>query len=108
MIIVTGGAGFIGSNIVKGLNDRGITDILVVDDLEDGTKFRNIVDLEIADYLDKDEFRQALQLPHEDNIYVLLLDRQGQVLWRVEGAFTPEEGESLAAQIQKWQEDEAE
>lgn len=58
-------------------------------------------------YLDKDEFRQALQLPHEDNIYVLLLDRQGQVLWWVEGAFTPEEGESLAAQVQKWQEDEA-
>ena len=58
-------------------------------------------------YLDKDEFRQALQLPHEDNIYVLLLDRQGQVLWRVEGAFTPEEGEPLAAQVQKWQEDEA-
>jgi ADP-L-glycero-D-manno-heptose 6-epimerase len=60
MIIVTGGAGFIGSNIVKGLNDRGITDILVVDDLEDGTKFRNIVDLEIADYLDKDEFLKRI------------------------------------------------
>ena len=61
MIIVTGGAGFIGSNIVKGLNDRGITDILVVDDLEDGTKFRNIVDLEIADYLDKDEFIERIK-----------------------------------------------
>ena len=53
-------------------------------------------------YLDKDEFRQALQLPHEDDIYVLLLDRQGQVLWRAEGAFTPEKGESLAAQFQAW------
>ena len=39
MFIVTGGAGFIGSNIVKSLNERGITDILVVDDLTDGTKF---------------------------------------------------------------------
>ena len=38
MIIVTGGAGFIGSNIVQGLNARGISDILVVDDLKDGTK----------------------------------------------------------------------
>jgi len=56
MIIVTGGAGFIGSNIVKTLNERGREDILVVDDLKDGVKFRNIADCEIADYWDKDDF----------------------------------------------------
>lgn len=56
MIIVTGGAGFIGSNIVKTLNERGETDIIVVDDLEEGVKFKNIADCEIADYLDKDDF----------------------------------------------------
>lgn len=56
MIVVTGAAGFIGSNLVAGLNRRGITDIIAVDDLTDGTKFRNLADLEIADYLDKDEF----------------------------------------------------
>jgi ADP-L-glycero-D-manno-heptose 6-epimerase len=56
MIIVTGGAGFIGSNIVKALNDKGITDILVVDNLKDGTKFVNLVDLDIADYMDKEDF----------------------------------------------------
>jgi ADP-L-glycero-D-manno-heptose 6-epimerase len=56
MIIVTGGAGFIGSNIVKGLNERGREDILVVDDLTDGTKFLNLVDCEILDYIDKDDF----------------------------------------------------
>lgn len=56
MIIVTGGAGFIGSNIVKALNDKGITDILVVDNLKDGTKFVNTVDLNIADYMDKEDF----------------------------------------------------
>lgn len=56
MIIVTGGAGFIGSNIVKSLNDEGYEDILVVDDLTDGTKFVNLVDLKIADYIDKEEF----------------------------------------------------
>lgn len=56
MIVVTGGAGFIGSNIVKGLNQRGRSDILVVDDLKDGTKFKNIADCDIADYMDKDDF----------------------------------------------------
>ncbi|WP_409160865.1 ADP-glyceromanno-heptose 6-epimerase [Pectobacterium sp. B2J-2] len=56
MIIVTGGAGFIGSNIVKSLNDIGYRDILVVDNLKDGTKFANLADLDIADYMDKEDF----------------------------------------------------
>jgi len=56
MIIVTGGAGFIGSNIVKALNQRGYTDILVVDNLKNGQKFINLVDCEIEDYIDKEAF----------------------------------------------------
>jgi ADP-L-glycero-D-manno-heptose 6-epimerase len=54
MIIVTGAAGFIGSNLVKALNDRGEADILAVDDLTDGRKFHNLADCRIADYWDKD------------------------------------------------------
>ena len=54
--VVTGAAGFIGANLVKGLNARGITDIIAVDDLENGDKFVNLVDCEIADYLDQEDF----------------------------------------------------
>ena len=55
-VVVTGAAGFIGSNIVKGLNARGIDDIIAVDDLTQGDKFRNLADLRIADYVDRDRF----------------------------------------------------
>ncbi|MCE1236350.1 MAG: ADP-glyceromanno-heptose 6-epimerase [Hyphomicrobiales bacterium] len=56
MIVVTGGAGMIGSNLVMALNAEGRDDILVVDDLTDGTKFVNLVEARIADYQDKDDF----------------------------------------------------
>jgi len=61
MIIVTGGAGFIGSNLLMGLNARGYDDILVVDHLKDGIKYRNLVDCRIADYLDRSTFLERLQ-----------------------------------------------
>ncbi|WP_076589013.1 ADP-glyceromanno-heptose 6-epimerase [Vibrio ostreicida] len=56
MIIVTGGAGMIGSNIVKALNEKGISDILIIDNLKNGKKFQNLADLSIADYMDRDDF----------------------------------------------------
>ncbi|MEY4295535.1 MAG: hypothetical protein RLY82_1223, partial [Pseudomonadota bacterium] len=55
-IVVTGAAGFIGSNIVQGLNQRGFTDIIAVDDLTEGDKFRNLADLQISDYVDANDF----------------------------------------------------
>lgn len=61
MIVVTGAAGFIGSNLVRGLNRRGITDIIAVDDLTDGDKFRNLVDCRIADYIGHDDFRERVR-----------------------------------------------
>ncbi len=55
-IVVTGAAGFIGSNLIKGLNARGLHDIIAVDDLTQGDKFRNLADLQISDYVDADDF----------------------------------------------------
>jgi len=58
--IVTGAAGFIGSNLVKALNERGVNKIIAVDNLTRADKFRNLVDCEIVDYLDKTDFIERL------------------------------------------------
>ncbi len=55
-VVVTGAAGFIGSNLVLGLNKLGIDDVIAVDDLTDGPKFRNLLGAQISDYFDKSEF----------------------------------------------------
>ena len=60
-IVVTGAAGFIGSNLLRALNARGETDIIAVDSLAQGDKFANLADCEIADYLDQDEFLGRLE-----------------------------------------------
>ena len=54
--VVTGAAGFIGSNLVHGLNAIGVDDVVAVDDLTEGPKFRNLVGARLSDYFDKDEF----------------------------------------------------
>ena len=74
--VVTGAAGFIGSNIIKALNQRGITDIIAVDNLGKADKFRNLVDCDLADYIDKTDF---LQLMHKNALdgAVMALFHQG-------------------------------
>ncbi|NJO83755.1 MAG: ATP-binding cassette domain-containing protein [Blastochloris sp.] len=70
--IVTGAAGFIGSNLVKALNERGVRDIIAVDNLTHADKYRNLVDCEIADYLDKNEFIDAVATGEFDGAVALI------------------------------------
>ena len=65
-IVVTGAAGFIGSNVVKALNERGEKNIIAVDNLTRADKFRNLVDCDIADYVDKHDFIERIQAGHYD------------------------------------------
>ena len=60
MIVVTGAAGFIGANLVKGLNKAGLTNILAVDDLTQADKIQNLADCVVADYMDKAEFKEKI------------------------------------------------
>ncbi|AJP48500.1 ADP-L-glycero-D-manno-heptose-6-epimerase [Rugosibacter aromaticivorans] len=64
--IVTGACGFIGANLVKALNERGITEIIAVDNLAQADKFSNLTDCEIADYLDQQEFIDMITHGHFD------------------------------------------
>jgi ADP-L-glycero-D-manno-heptose 6-epimerase len=71
--VVTGAAGFIGSNIVKALNERGETNIIAVDNLKKADKFRNLTDCEIADYMSKEDFIERMQDGDFDGILAAVL-----------------------------------
>lgn len=71
--VVTGAAGFIGSNLVKGLNQQGITAIIAVDNLTKAEKFCNLTDCEIADYFDKTEFLDRLESGEFDGVIEAVL-----------------------------------
>ena len=71
--VVTGAAGFIGANIVHALNQRGISNIIAVDDLTQGDKCRNLADCDIADYMDRSEFIEQIDSGHFDGAIEAIL-----------------------------------
>jgi ADP-L-glycero-D-manno-heptose 6-epimerase len=71
--VVTGAAGFIGSNLVRALNGRGESDIIAVDNLTQADKFRNLVGCEIADFIDKRDFAVQLASGHFDGTIEAIL-----------------------------------
>ncbi len=71
-IVVTGGAGFIGSNVVEALNQRGENKIIIVDHLKEGIKWKNLIGLKFLDYLDKDDFLNFIEKGHFKEISAII------------------------------------
>lgn len=71
-IVITGGAGFIGSNLVLALNQRGEDKIIIVDQLKDGIKWKNLLDLKFLDFIDKEEFLQRTEKGEFKNVLAII------------------------------------
>lgn len=107
-IIVTGAAGFIGSNIVQALNRRGITDIVAVDNLSRGEKFKNLAECEIAHYLDKHEFIRQVrehELPY-DNIEAVFHDGACSDTMEHDGRYMMDNNYQYSLDLLDWCQDE--
>ncbi len=100
MIIVTGGAGFIGSRLIKGLNAHGFEYILVVDDLSDGRKFKNLVGAKISDYEDRHVFLHQLEQHHyKDKIDVIFHEGACSVTTEWNGHYMMENNYTYSKQL---------
>ena len=105
--VVTGAAGFIGSRLVAGLNHAGITEILAVDDLENGAKAKNLAGVEIEDYLDKREFLSQLETGRLDGgIEALLHQGACSDTMEADGRYMMENNYAYSKALFDWCQDE--
>ncbi len=101
-IIVTGGAGMIGSNIVAGLNAEGLTDIGVVDDLSNGHKFTNLVELSISDYFHKSDFIEQLEAGAFQNIECIFHQGACSATTEWDGKYMMENNYQYSKRLYHW------
>ena len=100
-IVVTGAAGFIGSNIVKGLNARGLDNIIAVDDLTEGDKFRNLADLQIADYIDAADFYSRFAARAFGNVTAVFHEGACSDTMELDGKFMLANNYTLSCELYK-------
>ena len=101
-LIVTGAAGFIGSNLVKALNARGETDIVAVDNLSRAEKVANLADLEIADFIDKREFIDRLRGGLEGKFAAVLHQGACSDTMQSDGRYMMENNYSYSLRLLDW------
>jgi ADP-L-glycero-D-manno-heptose 6-epimerase len=106
MIVVTGGAGFIGSALIWALNGRGEEDILVVDQLRETEKWKNLVGLRFSDYLDKSVFIDRLGRGHfGDDLRAILHMGACSATTEKDAGYLMENNTRYTARIAAWRED---
>ena len=101
-LIVTGAAGFIGSNLVRALNARGITDIVAVDNLARADKVANLGDLEIADFLDKQDFIDMLRGGLEGDFAAVLHQGACSDTMETDGRYMMENNYRYSLDLMDW------
>ena len=101
-LIVTGAAGFIGSNLVRALNARGITDIVAVDNLKRSEKVANLADLEIADFLDKEDFIDVVRGGLEGDFSAVLHQGACSDTMEQDGRYMMENNYRYSLELMDW------
>lgn len=101
-VIITGAAGFIGCNLVRYFNARGVTDIVAVDDLTDGMKFINLRDTQIADYIDYRDFLSLLNAGHWGKVTAVLHQGACSDTMNHDGRYMMDTNYRYSVQLLEW------